>query len=1132
MYAARKRWIAALGWQLGIAALAVGSLLPSIPLAPAGMAEQPAEVLWRIGIRDNDSAEFSFAPNQFAQFKEDPVFIVGLSDPKTDWPYVHPGPADAWAGSRSHVATIVFSLARRPAGEWRLILDFTDTHDRAPPVLTVHLNGTEILRQRLPAGGPDDSILGDASKGKECVIEVPISGELLKQGSNVLTLEGDQGSWFLYDGIELTAPAGAALEPVRDAVFVHSVRPLPVLVKRDAEVVQGVQLATLATEEREVTAWLDGREIWRGKLESGSQVVIVPTIRVDQATEAALAVKEGDRVLFERKITLFPVRPWVVYLLPHSHVDIGYTEVQTKVERDQWRFIELAIEAAARSADYPADARFKWNVEVLWAVDSYLRQADEAHKEAFLKAVREGVIGLDALYGNELTALCRPEELARLVDFAERLSRDYGLTIDSAMISDVPGYTWGLMSVFGQAGIKYFSIGPNGGHRIGHTLRAWGDRAFRWQSPDGKHQVLCWVPRRGYWRGFLGGDQLLDYLSDLQNSDYPYDLVQLRHCMGDNAPPDVAVSDYVKDWNTRFAYPRLVISTCSRMMRDFEARYGDSIPTVSGDFTPYWEDGAASSALETAMNRDSAERLSQAEALWAVLQPQAYPDEAFYQAWRNVLLYDEHTWGAHNSITEPDSEFAQSQWAIKRQFAVDGDQQSRALLAAAVQGLAADSPSSAVEVFNSCGWSRGGPVAIDVASAPADVTVFDDSGKAVPQGRLADGRLLFWAADVPAFGSCRFTLRSGTSAEVRLPADTAARAKGLSLENALLTVEVDPITGGIAKLVHRPTGRDVVDRTNGLALADFFYVAGRDPSAAKRAEGDVEVRVLESGPLVAALEVRSPAPGCRSLTRVYRLFAGSDALQVTVIPDKEKIRTPEGVHIAFPFQVPEAVLRLDTAWAVVRPEIDQLPGACKNYYTVQRWADLSNDQFGVTWVTVHAPLVEIGAIRTDVPKPFDPSGWLEAIEPSGTIFSYVMNNYWETNYKADQEGPTPFVYVVRPHGGGYDGCSAARLGIEASRPLLPVMVRADAPTGFALPFRIRAEGAVIETLKPVRQGGGWIVRLFHPGTDPGEAAVEFAPGKTGRVWLSNLSEAPLQPVTAPIAIPPQAMLTLRVEEGP
>ena len=60
--------------------------------------------LWQIGKADGDTSEFALAPKDALQFssafKQGPVFGVGISDPKTDWPYVHPGPMDAWAGNR------------------------------------------------------------------------------------------------------------------------------------------------------------------------------------------------------------------------------------------------------------------------------------------------------------------------------------------------------------------------------------------------------------------------------------------------------------------------------------------------------------------------------------------------------------------------------------------------------------------------------------------------------------------------------------------------------------------------------------------------------------------------------------------------------------------------------------------------------------------------------------------------------------------------------------------------------------------------------------------------------------------------------------------------------------------------
>ena len=80
-------------------------------------------------------------------------------------------------------------------------------------------------------------------------------------------------------------------------------------------------------------------------------------------------------------------------------------------------------------------------------------------------------------------------------------------------------------------------------------------------------------------------------------------MVQVRHCLGDNGAPDVNFADTVKKWNESHAYPKLVIATTAEMFRDFEQRYGEKLPSAKGDFTPYWEDGAASSARETALNR-------------------------------------------------------------------------------------------------------------------------------------------------------------------------------------------------------------------------------------------------------------------------------------------------------------------------------------------------------------------------------------------------------------------------------------------------------------------------------------------------------------------------------------------------
>ena len=283
-------------------------------------------------------------------------------------------------------------------------------------------------------------------------------------------------------------------------------------------------------------------------------------------------------------------------------------------------------------------------------------------------------MGLQALYGNELTGLCRPEELLRLLSCANRSRNSAIPPITSAMITDVPGYTWGVVPAFAHSGVKYFSIGPNGGDRIGHTSGGLGRQTVLVDRPQ----------RHGPGAGLDDGHRLLprlqfarttccSILGGWKSEAIPTTTCRCAIAWATTAHRMSILPDTVKQWNDRHAYPKLVIATTDEMFRDFEQRYGDKIPTAQGDFTPYWEDGAASSALETAMNRASAERLAQAETLFAMYNPKAYPAEDFYQAWRNVILYDEHTWGAHNSISQPDEPFVKSQWAIKRQFAVDAD---------------------------------------------------------------------------------------------------------------------------------------------------------------------------------------------------------------------------------------------------------------------------------------------------------------------------------------------------------------------------------------------------------------------------------------------------------------------------
>ena len=206
-------------------------------------------------------------------------------------------------------------------------------------------------------------------------------------------------------------------------------------------------------------------------------------------------------------------------------------------------------------------------------------------------------------------------------------------------------------------------------------------------------------------------------------------------------------------------------------------------------------------------------------------------------------------------------------------------------------------------------------------------------------------------------------------------------------------------------------------------------------------------------------------PGQRGSFGNTGSIAGLSRFEVILTLDKEKVREKEGVHIAFPFGVPEGTVRIDVGSGSVRPEADQIAGACRDFFCARDSVDISNNDFGVTWTPLDAPLVEIGAITDETPGAGERRSWLKSLAPSNLLFSYAMNNYWHTNYKADQEGPVTLRYAVEPHRGS-DTATAKKLGAEAMTPLVPVAADSASPVP-RFPLGVEPASFVATSLRAV-----------------------------------------------------------------
>lgn len=773
--------------------------------------------------------------------------------------------------------------------------------------------------------------------------------------------------------------------------------------------------------------------------------------------KVSLASAQGS---CDRTFDVPAARKWEVHFFSHSHQDIGYTHRQSDVMKLQWRNLERAIALAERTRDYPEGSRYCWNSEATWSVMGYLEEYAGTEKaERLIKAIRDTTISVDALEGSIITGISRQEELMHICDDAHIIAKLTGVDCTTAMMSDVPGQVWGLVPAMAKNGVRYYSPAPNfvpfygriGNDRAAALHIKWGDRPFWWQSQSGEDKVLVWEAGKGYswFHGWLAGrlsvcglPPIWEYLEQLENEEFPYDMCYLRYTVhGDNGPADEQMPDIIRAWNEKYDSPHFSISTAKKFFSDFERRFGDTLPVYGGDMTPTWEDGAASTAAETAMNRRSAASLAQSSIISA-MTGSSYDAASYYRGYKNVLLFSEHTWGSSDSGPNPDSQFTRDLWAGKKMYADSAAFWADGARKAAVSPLE-DAAGQYIHVLNTNLWKRTDVVYLDGYQELAALE--DASGEMVPVQRLADGRYAFIAADVPAMGSAVYRIcRKARVAEYQ-PMAVADNV----LDNGMARVEIDRQSGNIVSFTK---AGDPFEYVSEGGLNEYLYTerVAKNPRGVSSVTG---IEILDNGPVLATVRIVSDAPGCNVLYRDVTIFRGMDKVAILNTLDKQDIREHESVRFIFPFNFPHPDISMDLAMSEVHPEREQLSGVNKHYYSVQNGLSVGDLEHVVCLTTVDAPFIELGTPSGEDYKknPRHGYGWWPAAQISPKVYSWVMTNTWRTNYKASQGGIARFEYTLQACDPVYPALK--RRGLEQEQKL--VAVRSGRKEPLAAPFTLK-----------------------------------------------------------------------------
>jgi len=799
-------------------------------------------------------------------------------------------------------------------------------------------------------------------------------------------------------------------------------------------------------------------------------VLLPPEVGLKKDEEVQLTLQQGKKKL-SQTINVPAMRHWTVYVYPHSHVDVGYSNTHANVEIIHNRNIDQGMLLAEKTRNYPKGARYRWNPEVMWPVERYMHSATVEKRKSLLDAVKRGEICLDASYLHVNTSTCSEEEMIQLFRHSRDIEKETGKQADVMVQVDIPGMSWGIVPVMVNEGVKYIMMMPNSTRGNGEVTYTLNQKPFWWLGQDGKSKVLFFQPgsyteglRKGIttgrpWFGqqdpekipevvktdnpreYFLDEHLFYMLPELEKKHHPYDIYVTTWAMWDNAPLDADLPEAVNSWNKEYAYPRLVISGAHEIMQTIENLYGDQLPVVKGDYTEYWTDNMGVAARENKMNRNAKERLLQAETVWSMLHPlKPSPRKDFDEAWRYIMLSTEHTYATENPM---DPFFFHANWKAKQSYFREGEDRSRTLLNIALapatdRSLGAMGPkegpsNGGVAVINTHSWDHGGLVTLNPRESQLGNRVIDDRGMEVRSQRLSTGELIFLASDVPAMGSRHYRVVPG---ECSLTG--TCKANDNIIENGILQIEIDKKSGNVVRLAEISSGRNFADPFAG-GLNTFRWQPSKE-AGNTMPDTNIVISLKETGPLLVEIQVSSQAMGCRSVVRRIRLMHGQAWVEFSNTVDKLPLLAKDGIHFGYGFNVPGNKTYIDIPWSVMQVEKDQWPEANRAWMATQHWVDISNDTQGVTWCSLDAALIESGSITANNTGDWDGAGdvWPSKLSQSPLIYSWAMNNHWFTNTPPTQDGPVTFRYRVLPHG-AYDAANANRFGLEQAQPLVHVL---------------------------------------------------------------------------------------------
>jgi alpha-mannosidase len=594
---------------------------------------------------------------------------------------------------------------------------------------------------------------------------------------------------------------------------------------------------------------------------------------------------------------------------------------------------------------------------------------------------------------------------------------------------------------------------------------------FWWESPDGSRVLAYRIPHEYCAPKDDLGEHVQKAVASLPDADEDY---AVFYGVGNHGGgPTKANLDQIAGMGLQPSSLRAFFDAAAAT---------ESRPVVCGELQHHSRGCYTSHSGIKRWNRRAENLLQRAEKWCAIadsLGVRPYPLAELTRAWKLLLFNQFHDTLAGTSI-EPAYEDARDQIGHASSLAANAFNAATQSIARQV-AIESEHEMRPVVVFNPHAWELQTDVEAEYTwTRQQGHHVVDDEGEPVPMQLTRPlttmsglrSRFVFPVV-VPPLGYRTYRVRLGT-----VEGDPIA-CSDTHLENEHVRLELDPVSGRIAKLVHKRSGADLAAPTakHAVVIDDRSDTWGHDVVAFDQEIGEFEcvgVRVLESGPVRGVVRVESRY-GSSTLREDYVLSAEAAHVDVRVALDwREPMRL---LKLRYPTSVETDAATFETPYGhLVRPAGgDEEPG--------QSWVDVSGKDRGLTVINdakhgydVRAGDIGISVVRSPV------WAWHAPRElEEGGDFEYM------------DLGPQNFLVRLVPHGGDWREADVVRRAAELNQPAFALI-----ETFHEGPLPQRASHGSDEA-------GGVVLSVLKGGEDGGYAVRAFeSAGRGGRATLSVL----------------------------